>query len=147
MIVISNSSPLIALARINRLTVFQALFGQIYIPNTVYQETVLQSNVSVQRENILQAINTFIVVETPTTDHPFRRTIDFGEQGVLNLAFDKQADLLIIDEKKARNEAKELGFRVVNTATLLKRAENLGIIISYHDVLTELEMLRIYLPH
>lgn len=146
MIVISNSSPLIALASINRLTIFQTLFGQIYIPDIVYQETVIQNNVPLQKEIILRAINRFIVVETPQTSFSFRRTIDFGEQGVLNLAFDKQANLLIVDDKKASNEAKEVGFQVANTTTILKRAEALGIITSYTDILTELEELSIYLP-
>ena len=61
--VISNSSPLIALSRINRLSVLKKLFGKIYIPDMVYKETVLQSNNSIQKENIRKAIeDNFITV-------------------------------------------------------------------------------------
>jgi len=122
--VISNSSPLIALSRISRLSVFKKLFGKIYIPDIVYQETVLQSNDNLQKDNILKAVGAnYIIMETPVSSHSFRRTIDSGERGVLNLASDKKAVLLLIDDKKARKEAKELGFRVVKTSTLLKYAE------------------------
>lgn len=145
--VISNSSPLIALARIDRLSVLKKLFGKIYIPDVVYQETVLQSSDSFQKDNILKAADEgFIAVETPVTSYSFRRTIDFGERGVLNLAFDKNAALLLIDDKKARKEAKEIGFKVVKTSTLLKYAEKRQIISSYENVADALERLQIYLP-
>ncbi len=146
MIVICNSSPLIALSRIYRLDTLKQLFGKIYIPQSVYQETVLQSRDRIQKENILQAIDEFIIVEEPTTEYVFKRTIDSGERGVLNLAFEKHADILIIDDKKARNEAKELGFKVVKTSTVLQRAEKLQVISSYLDVMKELERIMIYLP-
>ncbi len=146
MIVISNSSPLIALSRVGRLDVLREMFGKIHIPDVVYQETVLQSRYSVQKRNIQKAVDdNFIIVETPTTSHSFKRTIDSGERGVLNLASDRKADILIIDDKKARNEAMEFGFKVVKTSTLLKRAEKLNLISSYADVLSELEKSEIFI--
>jgi len=115
MIVISNTSPLIALSRVQELSIIKHLFKQIYIPESVFQEAVLQSNVKCQKENILKAIDDFIIVAKPETVFSFKRKLDFGERGVINLAFDKQADFLILDDKKARNEAKELGFKVLKT--------------------------------
>lgn len=53
MIVISNSSPLIALSRVDKMDILREMFGKIYIPDVVYQETVLQSSYSVQKRNIL----------------------------------------------------------------------------------------------
>jgi predicted nucleic acid-binding protein len=146
MIVISNSSPLIALSRVQQLSILRHLFKRIYIPESVFQEVVLQSNVSIQKDNILKAIDDFIIVAKPQTVLSFKRTLDFGERGVINLAFDKQADFLMIDDKKARNEAKEFGFKVLKTSTLLKRAEKLKLISSYSDVTQELEKIKIYLP-
>ncbi len=146
MIVISNSSPLIALSRIQQLSILKHLFKKIYIPESVFQEAVLQSNVSLQKENILKAIDDFIIVAKPQTVLSFKRKLDFGERGVINLAFDKQAEFLIIDDKKAKNEAQELGFKVLKTSTLLKRAEKLKLISSYSEVMQELEEIKIYLP-
>lgn len=146
MIVICNSSPLIALSKIQKLDILKHIFGKIYIPESVFQETVLLSNDDIQKENMLNAIDDFIIVVVPETDYSFKRTIDSGEKGVLNLAFDKNADFLIIDDKKTRKEAKDIGFKVLKTSTLLKRAEKLKLIDSYSDVITELEKLKIYLP-
>lgn len=146
MIVISNSSPLIALSQINQLDLFQALFGQIYIPDTVYQEVVLQSNVPIQRKNIENALDKFIFIQKPKIAQIFSRKLDYGEQGVLNLALDKQADLLIIDDKKATKEAIQLGFKVIHTTMLILYAEKQNIISSHKTLLTELEKINIFLP-
>jgi hypothetical protein len=40
MIAVSNSTPLIALAKINRLDLLKDYFGKIYIPEEVYDEVV-----------------------------------------------------------------------------------------------------------
>jgi predicted nucleic acid-binding protein len=146
MIVISNSSPLIALSRVHQLSLLKHLFKTVYIPESVFQESVLQSNVLIQKQNILKAIDDFIRVSKPQKVYEFKRTLDLGEKGVINLAFEKQADFLIIDDKKARNEAKELGFKVLKTSTLLKRAEKLNLITAYSDVMLKLKHLKIYLP-
>jgi len=145
MIVISNSSPLIALARIDHLFILESIFGQIYIPESVFQETVLQSNVEIQANNISQVIDNYIFIVKPQTVYLFKRQLDFGEQGVINLAIDKQANFLLMDDKKARKEAQGLGFKTLKTSTILKRAEKLGIIKSYLDIVKELEKMKIYL--
>jgi predicted nucleic acid-binding protein len=85
MIVISNSSPLLALSQIQRLDILKSLFGAIYILDSVFKETVLECNVPLQKAGILKAINDFIEVVTPTIDHRFSRKIGQGERGVLNL--------------------------------------------------------------
>jgi predicted nucleic acid-binding protein len=145
MIVISNSSPLIALARVDHLFILESLFDQIYIPDSVFQEAVLQSNVEIQTKNILQAIDNYIFIVKPRTVYQFKRKLDFGERGVINLAIDKQANFLLMDDKKARKEAQELGFKTLKTSILLKRAEKLGVIKSYSDIIEELEKIKIYL--
>ena len=52
MIVIANSSPLIALGRLQKLDVFKQLFGKISIPATVYKETVLEATHDGQKRAI-----------------------------------------------------------------------------------------------
>ncbi len=41
--VVSNSTPLIALARIKQINLLHAVFGRIIIPQGVYNEVVLQN--------------------------------------------------------------------------------------------------------
>jgi hypothetical protein len=145
MIVISNSSPLLALSQIQRLDILKHLFGHIYIPDSVFKETVLECNVPIQKSGISIAINDFIEVVTPTIDHCFSRKLGQGERGVLNL-IEKQPHILLIDDKRARKEAKDLGFMPSFTSDVLKQAEQQNIISSYATLLKALYEFDIYLP-
>ena len=50
--VVVNSSPLIALSGLHRLDVLQGLYGEIYIPEAVYEEiSAKQESVCKQWEN------------------------------------------------------------------------------------------------
>ena len=145
--IISNSSPLIALGRIDRLDIFKSMFGEIYIPNAVYQETIVETSLNNQREAILNAIQAAIIkVVEPSIDKVFNRKLGAGERGVLCLALEKNADQIILDDKKARNEAIELGLSVLYTADVLKGAEKRGLIMSYENIFDQLRDIGIYLP-
>ncbi len=145
--VVCHSSPLIALSKIDGLVILQHLFKQVYIPTSVFQETVLQSHLIPQQEAILTAIaENYLQVVEPHTPLTFKRVLGPGEQGVIKLAVEKQADLLLMDDRKAQNEATELGLPVLKTAVLLQRAESLGVIASYSETMQWLEKLKIYLP-
>jgi hypothetical protein len=146
MIVIANASPLLALSQAECLGVLKALFGQLYIPDSVYEETVTDCPIALQKQGILMAINDFIQVQEPGLNQPFSRNLGKGERGVLNLAIEKKADLLLMDDKKARNEAKAIGFMCIFTSDILRYAERQRLINSYADVLEKLRGFGIYLP-
>jgi predicted nucleic acid-binding protein len=42
MIVVTNSTPIISLAKINKLHLLRDIFGEIYVPNAVYKEVALK---------------------------------------------------------------------------------------------------------
>jgi len=146
MIVVSNSSPLIALARVGSLYVLKELFGNIFIPDSVYRETVLETTITIQKADISKATNDFIEVVTPTIHHTFRRKLGKGEIGVLNLALEKHSNILLIDDKKARNEARDLGFEPTFTTDIVRIAAKREIIPSYEHIMMKLFKLGIYLP-
>ncbi len=149
MIVVANSSPLIVLARINQLKVFKHLFGKVYVPDSVYKETVLNTKLDIQRQAISKAIDKdFIEVVTPKKNYIFEKKLHEGEKGVLNLALDKSPDYMIIDDNNARNEAKKLGFEdvLILTTDILKFAEEKRIINSYSGIMSQLAKLMIYPP-
>lgn len=109
MIVLSNSSPLIALSSIDRLDILANLFTTVYIPDAVYQETVTDNPILPQRTRIDHATHSFIQVRQPKIHRVFTRNLGDGEQGVLNLAMGMQPDFILLDDKKARHEAKDCG--------------------------------------
>lgn len=144
--IISNSSPLIALGRLNRLDIVEDLFGNIYIPHSVYQETVVETSLEFQSLAIRKAIESgIIVVTTPTIVPVFKRKLDKGEQAVLALAIEKQAQAIIMDDRKARKEATERGFSLFYTTDILKGADRRHL-ISYLVAMQELRTMKIYLP-
>jgi uncharacterized protein len=146
MIVVSNASPLLALAQADSLHVLEALFARVLIPSAVYRETVDQCNVPVQKRRIQSACDDFVAVVTPTNTHGFSRNLGQGEQEVIVLALERRADLLLIDDKKARNEAADLGFQCAFTTDVLRFAEQRGIIASVAEIVEGLRDARIYLP-
>lgn len=122
--IVVDSSPLIVFARINRFDILKALFGVIY-----------------------RAIDTAIItVRDPTINFTFNRRLGKGEQGVLNLAREIEARAIIMDDKKARSEARELGFTLFYTTDLLRAAEKRDLIPSYTEVISQLNTLGFYLP-
>ena len=42
MIVVSNATPLISLAKINKIHLLRLMYGTLYIPEAVYKEIVLE---------------------------------------------------------------------------------------------------------
>ena len=74
----------------------------------------------------------------------FSRRLDRGEQEVLTLALQEHADFVILDDRKAFNEAVELHLSVVSTRTVLTFAEERGLIPSYHQIKEELRRNQFY---
>ena len=146
MIVVLNSSPLIALSRVDLLQILKDLYSSVYMPDAVYQETVTNCNIILQKTRISHATGNFIKVVKPNVQHSFSRNLGAGEQGVLNLALEKQAQLVLIDDKRARREALDLGLVPAFTTDLLRRAEHQRLIVSYQQVVKNLQKFNIYLP-
>jgi predicted nucleic acid-binding protein len=147
MIVISNSSPLIALSRVDCLFLFKMIFIEVFIPDAVDQETVIEANIEIQPVNIAKAIeNGYIKIRHPKRSISFAKNLGKGERGVLNLALEINPNILLFDHKKARKQAKELGFSSYFTTDVLKEANNRNLIASYENLINRLAEHHIYLP-
>ena len=145
MIVVTNASPLIALSQAQVLPILGALFGRVLMPDTVYQETVGGCTVLIQKQAIEAGIDDFIEVVAPTRRNRFSRNLGQGESGVLDVALELGADLLLMDDRKARNEAKSLGLTCALTTDVLRYAEQQGL-LDYRSVVDTLRGHGIYLP-
>lgn len=146
MIVVTNSSPLIALSSIEQLQILPQLFKQILMPAAVYQETVIENPVTVQADRIALATKTFLEIVSPQSEYQFQRKLGKGERGALSLALERKPDFVILDDKKARNEAVALGLTPIFTTDVLYLAAERQIIPSYQVVMAQLAQHRIYLP-
>ncbi len=109
--VISNSSPLIHLTRLGKINYLFKLVKYINIPKAVFDEVVVEGKLKNYSEAFI--IESFIkeekiiVTNLNSFDESFYPPIGRGELEALELAKQKN-ELLLIDEKKARNLAQIL---------------------------------------
>lgn len=105
MIVISDTTPLISLMKIESLDILEKMYKEINIPKAVYDELII--NMDYQSEiDIIQNcrfLQTKIVKENLSVSLLQKQLkLDLGESEAIVLANSIDADLIIIDERKAR---------------------------------------------
>jgi predicted nucleic acid-binding protein len=138
--VVSNSSPLINLAIIDQFHLLESLFSTILIPDTVWQECVIDGKGKSGTEIIEEA--SFIRRMQPTNTNLIkllRRELDEGESEAIALAIEIQADLVLLDERDARDIADIYGLNMTGVAGILLSAKREGYISSVRKYLDLLQ--------
>jgi len=125
--VITNNTPLIALWVLGRLDLLRDLFGEVLIPQAVYNEFLAFDNS--ERQIALDNSPWIRLVLLTNTHRILAYTgLDQGEAEVLALAEELNSRLVIIDERRGRRYAKRLGFALTGTLGLLVLAKQVGLI-------------------
>lgn len=117
--VVSNSTPLIALSRINEFSLLKEYFGEVYIPKEVYEEVVTRGGNLFGAEEV--ALAEWIKVENVKNRiavESLSIALDKGEAEAIVLAREKDT-LLIIDEGDGRRIAESLGLKITGTVGIL----------------------------
>lgn len=131
MIVVSDSSPLIALARIGRLNLLASLYQRILIPSEVHHEVTLAGPDLPGAREVRKAGWIETVTRRSSVDTSLEqacRGLGAGERGAIFLAKDLPADLILLDEWKARRIAQEAGLYVVGCLGVLEASNRKGFI-------------------
>ncbi|BAA79229.2 conserved hypothetical protein [Aeropyrum pernix K1] len=126
LLVVSNSSIIIALARVCRLDLLEKLFGEVLVPETVWAEITVAGKPG--SEKVVRA--GFIRVEEVVDRRLvslFEEFVDTGEAEAIVLAFERNAGLLLMDDRDARNLAKKLGLQVMGTLGVIALAKYKGL--------------------
>lgn len=139
MSVISNTSPISNLAAIGQLDLLQQLYGSIIIPVAVYQELL---NAGTTHPGVLAVqILDWIEIQPVTNMEQLltlQTHLDPGESEAIALALELNADRLIIDERRGRNEAIRAGLRVTGLLGLLLAAKQQDFIPLVQPILDDL---------
>ena len=102
--VIRNTGPLIALAKADQLVLLEGLFGHVLIPPAVHRELLAKSGPESARLD--EALHGLIEVTPSPPLAPELKIVTSGlgagEQQVIALAHEREASLVIIDERLAR---------------------------------------------
>jgi len=143
-IVVSDSSPLIALARIGRLSLLASLYRRILIPPEVHHEVTVAGHDLPGAREVRNA--GWIEVATRrssayTSLEQTCRGLGAGERGAIFLAKGLPADLILLDEWKARRIAQEAGLSIIGCLGVLEASTRKGLISdlrqAYMDLLRQ----------
>lgn len=129
MLIIADTSCLIVLEKIGRLELLKELFEVITITPEVKAEYGQGLPDWVQLQPVVDTIRQQILA----------RDLDKGEASAIALAVEHADSLLLIDERKGRNIALELGINITGTLGVLIRGKQQEKI---NSLATEIDKLR-----
>jgi predicted nucleic acid-binding protein len=109
--VVSNTGPLLAFALVGRLDLVGSLFGEVLVPDAVYQEIVEAGAGRVGAAELRVASWAVRCALEVPIDRLLAEEVGPGEAAAITLAAARGASLLLIDDKKARRIA-ELAYRI-----------------------------------
>jgi len=132
LIVVSDTSPILNLHAVDKLHLLRDLYGEIVIPpavdreldrNGVHLESPWASVVSAVNQNQVAAL---------------REQLDSGEAEAIVLAGELHADLLLVDEKRGRHIAMDLGLEVTGLLGVLAEAKARGLVSRCQPILDDM---------
>lgn len=139
--VVSNTGPLIGLAKINQLPILKSIYKEVMIPPMVHKE--LWGKVGMESDQIDSALQDFIKVTEIKTLKPATESalvdLDEGERQAISLAstIDDEV-LLLLDDRAGREAAKKLGIPTTGLIGIMLLAKERGLINNVRPLLEEI---------
>jgi predicted nucleic acid-binding protein len=138
MIVVSNTSPILNLAAIGRLEILRALFGTVSIPPAVRAEF---EEASAGLPESGRALPLWIE-DAPSPPRevviPLSAFLHPGEAESIASAAELKAGLLLMDERRGRQMARDMGLTVMGLLGVLAAAKLRGFVPLVKPVLDDL---------
>jgi predicted nucleic acid-binding protein len=138
LIVISDSSSLIAIAAVGHLEVLRGLYRQVIVPQAVWSEITRPNRPGAADIQSADWIAVFSVTNRALISG-LPRPVGLGEAEAIVLAQELGADILLIDERRARKTAVELGLPVTGLLGVLLEAKRAGLITALKPILDQME--------
>lgn len=143
MILIADSSALIALASCNSLSLLDSLFHEVSIPKEVYDEIAVKGKQfseelkSYLQNKIVQVdLDEFIISDD---------SLDLGELSAMLLYKKVKADLLLVDDKKGRKIAKLNEIKIIGSLGVLILAKSKNLIPEIKPLIIQMKKSEIHL--
>jgi predicted nucleic acid-binding protein len=139
LIVVSDTSPITNLAAIGRLDLLRFLYTELLIPNAVFDEIAVAG---AGRPGSTEVAGSDWIHVRPVTDTRLVAALavelDGGEAEAIALAIEHSADLVLLDERRARKAATRLGLLPVGVLGTLLGAKHAGHIARVGSLLDAL---------
>jgi len=138
---VSNTSPILNLAIIGRLSLLKEQFETVFIPPAVKKELRVDSELP-GSSAIGEAIEAGWIKIERVRDRTFVkilcRELDDGESEAIALAVQDRAEWTLLDEKDGRRVAKSLGLQTTGVLGILLRARREGKLSNLKNALVDL---------
>ncbi len=145
MIVISDTTPIIYLAKIEKLSILKDLYSEIYIPSAVWKELIYpvsQNKIDIPADikfEIDAKESGWLIVKDPEKEEyheialNLTRELGRGEAYSIALSLELKADLLLINDKRAKEIAESKGLKTKWSTEVLFDALKEKIIKDYQE--------------
>lgn len=140
-VVVSDTSPITNLAAIGQLDLLRQLYKVVVIPAAVYAE-LTRPPASVGADEAIRGV--WIQVRAASRLNLSRIEkygLDRGETEAIALAIDLAADQTLIDERRGRNVASEVGISFTGVVGVLILSKRRGLIPEVRTLLDDLRQL------
>jgi len=136
MLVISDTTTITNLLKIDLIHLVQKLYGKIVIPKAVYDELIVIS----KQEEFFKTAKWIVIKEVKNRElvKELQDTLDLGESEAIVLALELNADILIMDERLGRKTAEKYGLTIIGLLGILigaKRRGHIDSVKTHIDVL------------
>jgi predicted nucleic acid-binding protein len=142
--VVSNTTPLISLLKIGKLEILRDLYGEILVPQEVFNEIEAGRT----KEFYIDISKTgWIRIEKIKDPRSLAYFLDLdkGEAEAIVLAVENNADLILLDETLGRFHAKHAGLKMTGTIGILLKAKQKGYISELKPLLYELRKKNVWI--
>lgn len=129
--VICNTTPFIALSSIDQLRLLKEIYSSIIVPMAVIEEIGEGGKINVPDLASFDWIE--VIPNVTNIENRLLFQLDYGEQQVVLNALKLKPDLVLIDDRTARNIAEYLGLQVKGTLGVLVEAKRIGLISSFKE--------------
>ena len=139
MIIVSNTSPIINLAAIGQLELLRRIYGKVIVPQAVYDEVVV-AGAGQPGAKELQESNWFEVktVQNKHLSKALKLELHDGEAEAIAIAVELEADLVLLDERRARAVASRFALNYIGLLGIIVYAKHKGIIDKAKPVVDDL---------
>ena len=140
MIIVSDTTPISELAKVDHLDLLPKLFGKVVIPQGVFNELQVGEHPAAKLVQDLSWLEV-VTVDNQQLVRELQQSfkLDLGESEAIALAEEIRASQLLIDERAARKVAMARKLPLIGTVGILLLAKRRGLLDSVRDVLDEMQ--------
>ena len=140
--VVTNSTPIIALAYLQQIELLNNLFDKVYVTQQVYDEIVENDETRVGAGELKKRVQEGFIVLYNITDKKFidlmHGRLHSGELSVMVAAKELNINYVLMDDAFARKTAESFSLIPIGTVGILKLAKIIGLLTEVKSSLNKL---------